>query len=260
MSLSDIPRANVLDVGVSAIDMGMALERIEEWIARRERNYVCVTNVHAVMECQTDPALRDILNRAGLVTPDGMPLVWLSRAAGFSHVRRVCGPDLMLEVCRRSEETGWSHFLYGGTEICLDRLERRLRERFPALRIVGAFSPPFRELTLEEDAAIVERINASGADIVWVGLGCPKQERWIATHVGRVAAPVMAGVGAAFDFHAGLKRQAPRWMQRAGLEWLFRLSTEPRRLWYRYLIHNSTFVVTLAGRVVARKHLVSTAR
>jgi N-acetylglucosaminyldiphosphoundecaprenol N-acetyl-beta-D-mannosaminyltransferase len=237
-----IDRVNILGVGVSAIDPPMALSEIERWIEAREPHYVCVSGVHGVMESQRDEVLRRIHNAAGMVTPDGMPLVWLSRWKGRRHVRRVYGPDLMLAVCARSVERGWRHFLYGGAEGVPERLAERLQARFPGIAIVGTWSPPFRPLTPEEDAALVERIDATGADIVWVGLSTPKQERWMSEHVGRFRAPVLVGVGAAFDFHAGLKRQAPRWMQTRGLEWLFRMMTEPRRLWRRYAVNNPRFV------------------
>lgn len=234
--------ANVLGVGVSPVDMEAALRRIEGWIAGREPNYVCVSGVHGVMESQRDPELRAIHNRAGMVTPDGMPLVWLSRLAGFREVERVYGPDLMLACCERSVERGWRHFLYGGAEGVPELLAERLEECFPGIEIAGAYSPPFRPLTEEEDSAVVERIDAANPDIVWVGLGTPKQERWMDAHVGRLDAPVLIGVGAAFDFHTGRKRQAPGWMQRAGLEWLYRLLSEPRRLGRRYCVNNPLFV------------------
>lgn len=253
-----IPRTNVLGVGVSAINMRLALETIESWIARGEQHHVCVTGVHGVMESQTDEVLRSIHNRAGLVTPDGMPLVWLSRMNGQRHVERVYGPDLMLACCELSERKGYRHFFYGGAEGVPELLSERLRRRIPELRVVGTHSPPFRPLTPEEDAALVERINASQPDFVWVGLSTPKQERWMADHLERLRAPVLIGVGAAFDFHAGLKKQAPYWMQRRGLEWLFRLATEPRRLWKRYLVNNPKFVwrILLQTTGVARyEHL-----
>lgn len=237
-----IPRANVLGVGISAINMDIALEQIEGWIARREQRYVCVATVHGVMECQRDPMLRQVFNNSGLTTPDGMPLVWLSRLSGFRQTRRVYGPDLMLALCRRSVERGYGHFLYGGAEGVAETLANRLGQRFPGLRFVGTYTPPFRPLTPAEDAEVVERINRAAPDIVWVGISAPKQDRWMAEHVGRLTAPVLIGVGAAFDFHSGRKRQAPRWMQGAGLEWLFRLSQEPRRLWQRYLVYNPMFV------------------
>ncbi len=235
-------RANVLGVGVSVVSMAQALDVIEGWISAREPHYVCVTGVHGVIESQRDPALRQIHNAAGLVTPDGMPLVWLGRAHGFRHVERVYGPDLMLALCERSLAGGYRHFFYGGAEGVPDLLAEKLEQRFPGLQVAGAYSPPFRALTPAEDAEVCQMIDRSGADIVWVGLSTPKQERWMAAHAGRLAAPALIGVGAAFDFHAGLKKQAPRWMQRSGLEWLFRLISEPRRLGRRYLVNNPLFV------------------
>jgi len=236
------PRTNILGVGVSAVNMTMALEIMDGWIARREAHYVCVTSVHGVMESQRDERLRHIHNSAGLVTPDGMPLVWLSRLRGFRHVERVYGPDLMLALCQWSVSRGYRHFLYGGEVGVPEQLAAALQRRFPGLRVVGTWSPPFQPLTVEQDEQIVAAINAAGPDIVWVGLSTPRQERWMAAHVGRVAAPLLIGVGAAFDFLAGRKRQAPRWMQRSGLEWLFRLASEPRRLWRRYLASVPAFL------------------
>jgi N-acetylglucosaminyldiphosphoundecaprenol N-acetyl-beta-D-mannosaminyltransferase len=238
----ELPRVDVLGVGVCAINLTDALAAIENWIATREQHYVCITGVHGVMECQRDDALRRIHNGAGLVTPDGMPLVWLGRWQGHKHMDRVYGPDLMLACCARAMARGDRHFLYGGGEGVAERLKARLQRRFPGLDVVGTYTPGFAPLTTAEDAEIVDRINGADPDIVWVGLSTPKQERWMAEHVGRIRAPVLIGVGAAFDFHAGLKRQAPRWMQRSGLEWLFRLATEPRRLWRRYLRNNPAFV------------------
>lgn len=236
------PRVNILGVGISAITMRTALAVIDGWIVRQEPHYVCVATVHGVMECQRDPALRRIYNRSGLTTPDGMPLVWLSRLSGFPFVERVYGPDLLLALCEHGLDRGYRHFFYGGEPGVAETLATRLRARFPGLQIVGTYTPPFRPLTPAEDAAVVATINAAGPDIVWVGLSTPKQDRWMADHVGRLTAPVLIGVGAAFDFHSGRKRQAPRWMQRSGLEWLFRLSQEPRRLWRRYLLYNPLFV------------------
>jgi N-acetylglucosaminyldiphosphoundecaprenol N-acetyl-beta-D-mannosaminyltransferase len=252
-----IERVNILGVGVSAIDMSQALGTIERWLARRGQHYVCITGVHGIMESQRDEALRRIHNRAGLVTPDGMPLVWLSRLNGQSHVERVYGPDLMLACCERSVARGYRHFFYGGGEGVAQRLADRLCSRYPGLTIAGLYTPPFRPLSAAEDQAIVREINDAGPDIVWVGLSTPKQERWMDAHVRRLRAPVLIGVGAAFDFHAGLKKQAPRWMQRSGLEWLFRLGTEPRRLWRRYLRNNPAFVwdVLLQAAGIARYEL-----
>lgn len=237
------PRTNILGVGISALTMDLALRVIDGWIARRERRYVCVATVHSVMEAQRDPTLRAILNRSGLTTPDGMPLVWLSRRLGFPHVERVYGPDLLLALAEHGVERGYRHFFYGGGPGVADRLAARLAERFPGICIAGTYTPPFRPLPPEADAAVVELINGLEPDIVWVGLGCPKQEHWMAEHRERLDAPVLIGVGAAFDFLSGAKRQAPRWMQRSGLEWLFRLAQEPRRLGKRYLVYNPWFVL-----------------
>jgi N-acetylglucosaminyldiphosphoundecaprenol N-acetyl-beta-D-mannosaminyltransferase len=241
-------RFDVLGVQVSAIDMSIALTEIFGWVARREPRYVCVTGVHGVMESTRDDELRAIHNAAGLVTPDGMPLVWLGQWNGLAHVRRVYGPDLLLACCMQSVEAGYRHFFYGGTEAVVARLAARLTARFPGLRIAGTYAPPFRPLTAAEDADVARRIADAGADLVWVGLSTPKQERWMHDHVGRVGAPVLLGVGAAFDFVSGTKPQAPRWMQRSGLEWCYRLAAEPRRLWRRYLVNNPLFV----GQVLAR--------
>jgi len=243
--------ADVLGVGVSAITRREGLETIERWIEAGQPNYVCVTGVHGVMESQRDPALRQIHNDAGMVTPDGMPLVWLSRRMGFPRTERVYGPDLMLDVCSRSIDRGYRHFFYGGGKTVPAQLAFRLSRKFPGLDVAGIYSPPFRPLTSQEDDDIVRRINESGADIVWVGLSTPKQERWMAEHRDRLRAPVLVGVGAAFDFHAGLKKQAPGWMQRNGLEWLYRMASEPRRLGPRYLVNNPMFVTRLLGRKLA---------
>lgn len=237
-----VPRVDVLGVQVSAINLGQALDVLDHWITTGSANYVCVTGVHGVMESRRDERLRDIHNAAGLVTPDGMPLVWWTRARGWSHVGRVYGPDLLLACCERSITTGYRHFFYGGGECVADLLARRLSRRFPGLIVAGTYTPPFRPLTPDEDEQVVARINETAPDIVWVGLSTPKQEYWMAEHVNRLAAPVLIGVGAAFDFHSGLKRQAPRWMQQSGVEWLFRLASEPRRLWKRYLHNNPAFV------------------
>jgi N-acetylglucosaminyldiphosphoundecaprenol N-acetyl-beta-D-mannosaminyltransferase len=238
-------RANVLGVGVSPLTMARALVIVDDWIESRQPHYVCVTTMHGVMESQRDEALRRIHNSAGLVTPDGMPLVWLSRLRGFPHVERVYGPDLMLALCRHSVARGHRHFFYGGDEDVADRLAANLQRRFPGLQIAGVYAPPFRPLTPEEDERIVCAINTSEPDVVWVGLGTPKQERWMAEHVGRLRAPALIGVGAAFDYHAGRKKQAPRWMRGSGLEWAFRLLTEPRRLWARYLVNGPIFLSLL---------------
>jgi N-acetylglucosaminyldiphosphoundecaprenol N-acetyl-beta-D-mannosaminyltransferase len=246
-------RINILGVRVSAINMAQTLSIIDGWIARRQQHYVCITGVHGIMESQRDAGLRRIHNEAGLVTPDGMPLVWLSRLHGQGHVTRVYGPDLMLALCEHSLLRGYKHLFYGGGEGVPDLLANNLRRRFPGLQVVGGYSPPFRPLSGAEDERVVAAVNEADADIVWVGLSTPKQERWMTEHVGRLTAPVLIGVGAAFDFHSGLKKQAPRWMQRSGLEWLFRLATEPRRLWRRYLVNNPLFVLLVLQQTLGLK-------
>jgi N-acetylglucosaminyldiphosphoundecaprenol N-acetyl-beta-D-mannosaminyltransferase len=246
-------RINILGVGVSAVNTSMALDTVDEWIARDDRHYVCVTGVHGIMESHRQEAVRNIHNGAGLVVPDGMPLVWLSRLKGFHNVNRVYGPDLMLALCERSIGRGYRHFLYGGAGGIARRLAVRLQLRFPGLKVVGVYSPPFRPLEPAEDEQIVEVINSARPHIVWVGISTPKQEAWMAEHVGRLHVPVLIGVGAAFDFHAGVKRQAPRWVMRTGLEWMFRMIQEPRRLGPRYLINNPAFIGLVIRQLLGRQ-------
>lgn len=235
-------RADIFGVGVDPIDLPTAVERVGVWVEAGRSGYVCLANVNGIVECRRDEGLRRIYQDAAMVAPDGMPVVWLSRRLGFASTERVYGPDLMLAVCEVSVRRGWRHFLYGGGDGVADLLAGRLTRRFPGLRIVGTYSPPFRRLTPEESAEVADRIARSGADVVWVGLGTPRQERWMAEFAGRLERTTLIGVGAAFDFHAGSKRQAPRWMQRSGLEWSFRLCSEPRRLWRRYLFGNAYFL------------------
>jgi N-acetylglucosaminyldiphosphoundecaprenol N-acetyl-beta-D-mannosaminyltransferase len=227
-------RENILGVGISAVNMRQALEVIDGWIQGGDRQYLCLAAVHSVLDCQGSEALRAIFNLSGLTTPDGMSLVWLLRMRGHRNVSRVYGPDLMLAVCDFFNQVGAGHYFLGGEPGVSERLAERLAERVPGLNVCGAYSPPFRELTVEEDAQLVEDINSASPDFLWVGLGSPKQERWMAEHRHAIHAPVMIAVGAAFDFLSGRKLQAPRWVQRSGLEWLFRAGTEPRRLWRRY--------------------------
>lgn len=240
---------NVLGVRVNAINMNLTLDMIGNWISNGIRNYVCVRDVHGVVRCQESETLRRIHNQAGLVTPDGVPLVWLARLAGFRNVERVCGRDLMLALCERSAATGYRHFLYGAAPGIAQRLAANLQRRFPGLRIVGTYSPPFRPLTALEEDDITSIINTARADVVWVGLSTPKQEEWMARYVSRLNG-VLIGVGAAFDFHAGAVKQAPRWMQRSGFEWLFRVLMEPRRLWRRYGIVIPLFLLHTFNQVV----------
>jgi N-acetylglucosaminyldiphosphoundecaprenol N-acetyl-beta-D-mannosaminyltransferase len=243
-----IARANVLGVGVSAINLAAAVDTIADWIARADKQYVCVTGVHGVMESTRSSDIRRIHNAAGMVTPDGMPLVWLLKKAGYANCGRVCGRDLMIGVFDRGTALGYRHFLYGSTPTTLDRLQASLKARFYTPQIVGAYSPPFRPLTPSEDQASIDAINRSHADILWVGLSTPKQERWMAEHSRRLDAKLLIGVGAAFDFLAGLLKVAPEVLQRSGLEWAFRLAMEPRRLCLRYLRNNPLFLASIAAQ------------
>lgn len=242
----DPPRFNVLGVGLCAVSLEEATRRIVARAARRPAGYVCVTDVHGVVEARADPALRSAVNRAFLVTPDGMPLVWLGRWHGWPGTTRVYGPDLMLAVCDRGRALGLRHFLLGGAEGVAAELRGALLARYPDLQVCGAYTPPFRPMSEAELDDLAGRVAQARPDVVWVGLGTPKQERFMAEHAGRLAAGLLIGVGAAFDFHSGRKRQAPRWIQRSGLEWLFRLASEPRRLWRRYCVGNAVFLGCLA--------------
>lgn len=241
-SLLDRARANVLGIGIDAIDMPTAVARIIAAAEARSGGYVCVTGVHGVMEAQRDPALRRILNASIVTTPDGMPMVWVGRAQGHDRISRVYGPSLMLEVCRASVGRGLTHFLYGGADGVAEELRSKLTTRFPGLQIVGTYTPPFRPLSPEEELALAAQLAEAKPDFLWVGLSTPKQERFMAQYQGRLDAGVMLGVGAAFDMHSGRTRQAPHWMQQSGLEWFYRLTQEPRRLWKRYAVNNPAFV------------------
>ena len=247
----ELPRADVLGTELALTDYEGAMDWIDEVVRRRERAMVTAAAVHLVMVAREDAETRRALEGA-LAVPDGVPLVWALHALGHPQASRVYGPDLMASYCARAARTGTTMYLYGGrSERALEQLTRALRERFPGLRIAGGWSPPFRELTEAERDAVAARINASGADVVWVGTGQPKQEKWMAQMRDRLEAPVLAGVGAAFDFHAGIVPQAPAWMQRRGLEWAYRLAREPRRLWRRYARYNPRFVVAFAGQYAA---------
>ena len=242
-------RANVLGVGVDAIDMTAAVARVLAGVRDRVRGYVCVTGVHGIMEAQHDPELRGILNGSYMTTPDGMPTVWVGRAQGLA-ISRVYGPDLMLEVCKAGVASGVRHFFYGGADGVAPLLRERMVARIPGLMVVGTYTPPFRPLNDREERELAQMLDSSRPDIVWVGLSTPKQERFMARYHQRLACSVMIGVGAAFDMHSGRTSQAPRWMQRSGLEWFYRLVTEPRRLWKRYLLNNPAFVVRIARQWV----------
>jgi len=233
---------NILGVGLSVISRQSALRLFLEALQERRRGYVTVTGVHGVMEAQRDESLRAILNEAFLCTPDGMPMVWLGKAAGFREIGRVYGPDFMLDVCQVSPQEGIRHFFYGGANGVAAELRDKLTARFPGLQVVGTYEPPFRPLTTEEEATLSGLITESRPDVLWVGLSTPKQERFMAEYISKLDVPLMVGVGAAFDFNTGRVKQAPDWMQAIGMEWFYRLCQEPRRLWKRYLTNNPRFV------------------
>jgi N-acetylglucosaminyldiphosphoundecaprenol N-acetyl-beta-D-mannosaminyltransferase len=248
-----IARFNVLGVSLCAMNLAVARDAVLEALRARHQGYICVTGVHGVMEAQDDAGFRAILNAAFLNTTDGMPLVWLGRhyvgreveAMGES-VDRVYGPDFMLEMFAASRDGKFTHYLYGGAPGVAEELQAKLEARFPGVRIVGTYCPPFRALTPEEEADLAARLRAAKPDMMWVGLSTPKQERFMAEYLPKLDVTLMAGVGAAFDFHSGRVRQAPRWVQRSGLEWLYRLCTQPRRLARRYLVNNPRFLFQLA--------------
>ena len=225
-----------------ALTLEQATQRIIERSRQRPAGYVCVTGVHGVVESLADSELRQIHNRAYLVTPDGMPMVWLGRWHGWRQITRVYGPDLMLQVCDRGRSRGLRHFFYGGAEGVAADLRHALQARFPDLQISGTFTPPFRPLDDAESAALRTQVEESRTDIIWVGLSTPKQERFMAGYAAQLSVGLLIGVGAAFDIHSGRKRQAPRWVQCCALEWLFRLAQEPRRLWRRYFVNNAVFL------------------
>ncbi len=235
-------RINVLGVGLSEINHAVALEQIRSALAEGRKGYVTVTGVHGVSECQSSPELKEIHNRSFLSTPDGMPMVWKGWLDGSSVVDRVYGPDMMLNVMKESVGSGWRHFFYGGGDGVAELLKAKLEAKFPGVQIVGTFTPPFRPLTADEEESLARQVAEAKPDCFWVGLSTPKQERFMAAYLNRLETTLMFGVGAAFDFHAGLVPQAPSWMQRAGLEWLYRLIKEPKRLWKRYLKNNPLFI------------------
>ncbi len=241
MKSSSVASRTVVSIRVDATSYEHATQRILAWAAENRARVVCATNVHVVMEAFDNPDFAAILNAADLVTPDGVPLVWALRLLGLKDASRVYGPDLTLHVCRAAAEKSVPIALYGSTPESLADFEAFLKRTYPGIRIACSISPPFRPLTGEEDEKYVRQIRTSGARILFVGLGCPKQERWIAQHADRLPL-VMLAVGVAFDFHAGRVKQAPRWIMRLGLEWMFRLLVEPRRLWKRYFRHNPRFV------------------
>lgn len=244
---ADVPATRILDVPVSIVNMEQAVDIILSWIENGISHYICVRDVHGIMRAQEDPALMNIHNRAGLVTPDGMPLVWLTKWRGYSEVGRVCGADLVAELCAVSVDRGIGHYFYGGKSGVAERMAEALKATYPGLNVVGVATPPFGNMSQEQDEAATAEISATCPGIVWVGLSTPKQEYWMRDHVERIPGATLIGVGAAFDFYAGDVKRAPAWM-RHGLEWLHRLLSEPRRLWRRYLVLAPKFVILLIHR------------
>lgn len=246
---------SVLGVDIDVLTWDQAIDRIFGWAAARESRIVCICNVHNIVTALQEKAHASSLRAADMATPDGAPLAWMLRRKGHAHQERISGPDLMIKCCEHAAQNGEAFFFYGATPETLSRLEKNLHRQFPDLRIAGSYSPPFRALSEKEDAAIVDMINRSGAGVVWVGLGCPKQEAWMRDHRGRINA-VMIGVGAAFDFHAGVVKRAPLWMQRRGLEWLYRLMQDPRRLAKRYLVTNTVFILGVLKELCLKRWAV----
>lgn len=237
--------ANVLGVNINAIDIEETINACDKLIARG-KGYVCVTGVHGVMEAQGDAKFLSFLNGSFLSVPDGMPMVWVGRLQGFRSIHRVYGPDLMIELCRHSVERGYRHFFYGGKKGVAEELAANLLQRIPGLLIAGTYTPPFRQLTADEDRDLSAVVAACKPDIFWVGLSTPKQERFMAEHCNSLDVRLMIGVGAAFDVHTGRIKDAPKWMKSSGLQWLHRLFQEPKRLWKRYLVNNPKFVWRIA--------------
>lgn len=242
MEAPSIMKNKILGSRVDPVSYAQAVQQVITWAQHHESRYVCVANVHMLMEAYDSPELQNMVNAADLVTPDGMPLVWMLHRLGYPEQGRVYGPELTIKLIEAVATQEIAIGFYGGTVETLEQLTALFKKKYSNLKIAYSYSPPFRSMTVEEDEAIIRTVNASGTKILFIGLGCPKQERWMAAHRGKIQA-VMLGVGAAFDFQAGNKRQAPLWMQRSGLEWLFRFSQEPTRLWRRYVYHNPRFMI-----------------
>ena len=249
-----IHRREILGIPMAMTDYAGSMDVMDEMVERRARGWVCAAAVHSVMVAQTDPLMREALTDATVTVPDGMPIVWAANALGEHLPNRVYGPELMRRYCDRSAERGHRVWLYGGRDQgALVQLALNLRRKHPGIQIVGGYSPPFRSLTEEEETAVAKQINDARPDVLWVGIGVPKQEKWMVRMRDRVEVPVMCAVGAAFDFHAGRVSQAPRWMQERGLEWTYRIAQEPRRLLPRYLYTNPHFMLGFARQYV-REH------
>jgi len=242
----------VINAPIDVLSWESVLAHIFSWSSTHQSKYICITNVHSVITSYHNENFNKVLREADLVTPDGFPIAWMLRRLGHKNQQRINGPDLMWRYCAEAACRDESIYLYGGEQRTLDLLQQKLLSNFPGLKIAGAYSPPYRNLTSGETASVVEQINKSGAGSVWVSLGCPKQEIWMAEQRGNINA-VMIGVGAAFDYHAGVINRAPLWMQQGGFEWFYRLCSEPRRLWRRYFLTNSLFIVLAFFQLLSRK-------
>lgn len=244
---------NCFGTRIDTPTLGEAVSQMERWIAAGAGGHCVVfANVHVVMEARRNQEFAAALRGASLALPDGTPLGWVAKLRGVK-AEKLSGPDFLIEFCRRTQHKNYRHYFYGAAPGVADELAERLRRQFPEIQIAGTFSPPYRTLTTQEDDAIVQQINATKPDMIWVGLGCPKQERWMQEHASRLCASVLLGVGQAFDIHAGRLKRAPAWMRASGLEWLFRLCSEPRRLWRRYLVYNTGFVLLWLRSIFAHQ-------
>ena len=252
-SQMNIQRVNVLGAGISVLNMRSALDAVAEAVAQRRKGYICITGVHGVMEGQDEPTFLRILNNAFLCTPDGMPMVWMGKLRGHKEMSRVYGPDFMLAVCEWSQRSGCRHFFFGGADGVADALRESMTKRFPGLQVAGCYTPPFRPLNADEIKALQQQVSETKPDILWVGLSTPKQEKFMAEFLPKLDVTLMVGVGAAFDFHTGRVRQAPRWIQRSGLEWFYRMCCEPKRLAKRYLKNNPRFLWKVIFQILGIK-------
>ncbi len=250
MEATNQRRVNILGVGVTPLQKGEALQRMAAAIADGAKGYICVTGVHGVMEAQTDSGLRSIINHSLLTTPDGRPTVWVGWLQGFHRMTQVTGPDLMLQVCEDSAKTGHTHFFYGGDVGVAEQLKASLESRYPGLRVVGTYTPPFRPLNPSEEKELQDTVARLKPDMFWVGLSTPKQERFMAEYISKLDTKLMIGVGAAFDIHTGRIKDSPDWIQAIGLQWVHRIYQDPRRLWKRYLYNNPRFIARITSQLL----------
>jgi N-acetylglucosaminyldiphosphoundecaprenol N-acetyl-beta-D-mannosaminyltransferase len=247
-------KVNILGINIDNINPQQFIEKIEELVSKKECTYVCFSNVHTIVTSQTDTELSKITNQSAIVAPDGMPVVWTAKLLGAKQIEKCSGPDMMEEIFKLSDRKAYSHYFYGGTNDTLLKLKEKLIDKYPNIKIVGMYSPPFRPLTKEEDEMIIRQINEANPDFIWVGLGAPKQEKWMAEHCSLIDRGILLGVGAAFNFYAGTVKRAPKWMQDAGLEWFYRLIKEPKRLWKRYLTTNTLFIYYFIKQFINKKN------